>query len=38
MWTAALGMGTLESTEEEKAKSQGYTMTVFSADEVSVFF
>lgn len=38
MWTAALGMGTLETKEEEKAKSQGYAMTVFSADEVFVFF
>lgn len=38
MRTAALGVGTLETKEEEKAKSQGYTMTVFGVDEVFVFF
>lgn len=37
MRAAALGVGTLE-TKEEKAKSQGYAMTVFGVDEVFVFF
>lgn len=33
MWRVALGMGALETkSEEEMAKCQGYTMTVFSAE------